>query len=76
MAKRMNGLGTGAQREQDQFISLSVRDFKGGIETCGEFVSRRNHRNTDYRFLELERIFRDHLRKFYLTDEKTELKMI
>lgn len=42
----------------------------------GEFVSRRNHRNIDYRFLELERIFRDHPGKFYLTDEKTELKMI
>lgn len=40
MAKTMNGLGTGAQREQDQFKSLSVRDFKGGIETWGIRVKK------------------------------------
>jgi len=46
-----------------------VRDFKGGIELCGEFVSRRNHRTAGYTVLELERIFRDHPGKFHLTDE-------
>ena len=29
---------------------------------------------TDYRFLELERIFRDHPGKFYLTDEKMKIE--
>lgn len=53
-----------------------MRPFKGGLEMCGEFLSRRNHGTIDYRFLELERISRHHPGKFYLTDEKTELKMI